>query len=198
MNLEQYLPLAIRTEKTLPRFDRMVHACMGLVTEVGEVVTELKRMAIYGKPLDAERKVHIREEVGDVMWYVAIMLHAMETPLTMVTYVPHFQLLETKEGKYEAITLMIGEHVGGACALVQHLKATGTDQQVEKSILVELAARMSMLMKGMYVLAIDCDSTIEAEMDANIAKLQLRFPDKFSEEAAEARADKGGLDARSS
>jgi NTP pyrophosphatase (non-canonical NTP hydrolase) len=32
----------------------------------------------------------------------------------------------------------------------------------------------------------------------NIAKLQARFPEKYSNAAAEARADKGGADARSS
>lgn len=32
----------------------------------------------------------------------------------------------------------------------------------------------------------------------NIAKLRIRYPDKFTQEAAEARADKGGVDARGS
>jgi hypothetical protein len=35
-------------------------------------------------------------------------------------------------------------------------------------------------------------------MDENIAKLQERFPNAYSNAAAEARADKGGLDARNS
>jgi hypothetical protein len=34
--------------------------------------------------------------------------------------------------------------------------------------------------------------------EKNIAKLRQRYPDKYSDEAAEARADKGGLDARQS
>jgi NTP pyrophosphatase (non-canonical NTP hydrolase) len=32
----------------------------------------------------------------------------------------------------------------------------------------------------------------------NIDKLQQRYPEKYSNDAAEARADKGGLDARTS
>jgi len=35
--------------------------------------------------------------------------------------------------------------------------------------------------------------TMEELADNNIAKLKLRFPDRFTNEAAEARADKGGL-----
>lgn len=38
-------------------------------------------------------------------------------------------------------------------------------------------------------------SSIEELYVANIAKLQLRFPNAYSDEAAEARADKGGLSA---
>lgn len=40
--------------------------------------------------------------------------------------------------------------------------------------------------------------SMERVAQKNIAKLQLRFPEKFSGEAAEARADKGGLGHRES
>lgn len=39
---------------------------------------------------------------------------------------------------------------------------------------------------------------MEDVADNNIAKLRIRFPDAYSNEAAESRADKGGLDHRSS
>ncbi len=39
---------------------------------------------------------------------------------------------------------------------------------------------------------------LETIAQANLDKLRIRYPDKFSGEAAEARADKGGLDVRSS
>lgn len=54
---------------------------------------------------------------------------------------------------------------------------------------------------AMWYLAIGAEAlgtTLEQLAIDNIAKLRARFPDKFSTEAAEARADKGGLDARSS
>lgn len=40
--------------------------------------------------------------------------------------------------------------------------------------------------------------TLENVAQTNIAKLMLRYPDKYSDEAAEARADKGGLPASQS
>lgn len=120
MNFSEYQTNALRTEKLLPTpVERLVHASLGLCTESGEVTTEVKRMAIYGKLLDEERKQHIAEEIGDVMWYLAIAADA------------------------------IGMQMGDIA-------------------------------------------------EANIAKLKERFPDKYTNEAAEARADKGGLDCHNS
>lgn len=194
LTLTQYVLLAIRTEKPLPTLGRLTHACMGMVTEIGEVVTELKRMAIYGKPLDADRKKHILEEIGDVMWYVAILLHALDVEAslfdTTINNIP-----ATQEGKYEALTLRFGTTLGEVCLAVQlaliHEKVTNGNHN-------QICSNLETLMKGLRVLAQDCDSTLELAMFDNIEKLRLRFPDAYSNEAAEARADKGGLDARNS
>jgi NTP pyrophosphatase (non-canonical NTP hydrolase) len=120
MNINYYQQLALRTEKPLPTAtERLVHACLGLQTETGEVATEIKRMHIYGKPLDAKRIVHIVEELGDIMWYMAIAADAIGVSFSDI-------------------------------------------------------------------------------LQNNITKLCERFPDAYSNDAAEARADKGGLDARNS
>lgn len=117
MLFSQYAALAVRTEKVLPTMvERLVHASLGLATETGEVTTEVKRAAIYGKPVDTE---HVAEELGDLLWYIALAANAI-----------------------------------------------GAD--------------------------------LDAIAAANIEKLRIRFPEKYSDEAAEARADKAGADARSS
>lgn len=120
MSLISYQQNALRTEKPLetPAL-RSMHAALGLATEVGEYTTEVKRMVIYEKPLDDARRAHMAEELGDIMWYMAIAADALGT-------------------------------------------------------------------------------TLEAICEANIAKLKQRFPDAYSNEAAEARADKAGIDARNS
>lgn len=48
-----------------------------------------------------------------------------------------------------------------------------------------------------YALA-QLDTPMRVAMQSNIDKLRARFPDRFTAEAAEARADKGGADARHS
>ena len=53
----------------------------------------------------------------------------------------------------------------------------------------------------MWYVAYACaalDVKLGTVLQQNIDKLRKRFPEKFTQEAAEARADKGGLDARSS
>jgi NTP pyrophosphatase (non-canonical NTP hydrolase) len=81
MNSKEYIEKAKRTEVGEYQFailksekhwipPRIEHATMGLVTEAGEAMDAIKKTKIYGKPFDA---VNMKEEMGDVFWYLAIM-----------------------------------------------------------------------------------------------------------------------------
>ena len=59
-----------------PRTIRLLHAAMGLCTEAGEFIDQLKKHIFYGKPLDT---VNLIEELGDSSWYERIALDALET-----------------------------------------------------------------------------------------------------------------------
>ena len=48
---------------------RLLHAMIGLCTEAGEFQDALKKKIFYGKELD---KPNLVEELGDLMWYMAI------------------------------------------------------------------------------------------------------------------------------
>jgi NTP pyrophosphatase (non-canonical NTP hydrolase) len=52
---------------------RMLHGCMGVVTEAGELLDHMKRHIYYGQPSDI---VNIAEECGDILNYVALVLSA--------------------------------------------------------------------------------------------------------------------------
>lgn len=49
---------------------RLLHGAMGLDTESGEIMDSMKRHIIYDSDLNV---VNIREELGDIMWYVALI-----------------------------------------------------------------------------------------------------------------------------
>ena len=53
---------------------RLLHAAIGMVTETGEIQDQLKKHIFYGKPLD---KVNLKEEMGDLVYYLALMCNVL-------------------------------------------------------------------------------------------------------------------------
>lgn len=84
MNPKEYVKNALKTESvnfeaisqrlSSPENIRLLHAVIGLETEVGELQDALKKSIFYGKPLD---KVNMAEEMGDLFWYIAILSDAL-------------------------------------------------------------------------------------------------------------------------
>lgn len=73
MNFQEYQRLAARTAKDFRHLETdLTHAALGLATEVGEFTTVVKRAAIYDVPISAEMRVNMHEELGDILWYLAL------------------------------------------------------------------------------------------------------------------------------
>ncbi|MCA9385315.1 nucleoside triphosphate pyrophosphohydrolase family protein [Candidatus Dojkabacteria bacterium] len=82
MDINTYL---VESEKTLStnfnsneKTERLLHGAIGIVTESGELLDALKKKLYYGKELDV---VNIKEELGDLMWYIAIILRELDFEL---------------------------------------------------------------------------------------------------------------------
>jgi NTP pyrophosphatase (non-canonical NTP hydrolase) len=60
---------------------RLLHATLGLTTEVGEFADLLKRMLFYGKELDIPNG---KEEIGDIQWYCGLAIDVLKTTLDEV------------------------------------------------------------------------------------------------------------------
>lgn len=77
--MKDYIAAALTTESPvdspminrLARQTRAMHALLGLQTELGELVDGFKRHIFYGTQLDP---TNLDEEVGDLLWYLAILL----------------------------------------------------------------------------------------------------------------------------
>lgn len=69
---------AIRTESPnyFQQDPRVLHAAFGLVTESAELLDAIKKATFYGKALDV---TNIKEEAGDILWYLAILFDALGT-----------------------------------------------------------------------------------------------------------------------
>lgn len=86
----EYIKNAIKTEsrefdKIQARFTeeniRLLHSTIGLATEAGEALDAVKKHLYYGKPLD---KTNLKEEMGDLFWYLAIMADVLEVDFAEV------------------------------------------------------------------------------------------------------------------
>lgn len=81
---DAYQQAAARTESghdVNPQDVRLRHAVYGLVTESGELLDALKRHDFYGAPIDL---TNIREELGDLLWYIALACNANNWRLSEV------------------------------------------------------------------------------------------------------------------
>ncbi|MGQ0644350.1 MAG: nucleoside triphosphate pyrophosphohydrolase family protein, partial [Elusimicrobiota bacterium] len=71
MKLNEYQELALRTASAQDRReDDFLHGASGVCTEAGELMDIYKRFHFYKKTIDW---VNVKEEVGDVMWYLALV-----------------------------------------------------------------------------------------------------------------------------
>nr|DAI61987.1 MAG TPA: NTP-PPase-like protein [Bacteriophage sp.]DAR52034.1 MAG TPA: NTP-PPase-like protein [Bacteriophage sp.] len=56
--------------KDLNDMGSVLNGCLGLAGETGEVLDMVKKWVFHEKELDKE---HLKKEIGDVMWYVAML-----------------------------------------------------------------------------------------------------------------------------
>lgn len=78
MENNEFIKNALRTESGnfFTPNERVLHAAMGCVTESGELLDALKKQIFYGRELDV---VNIKEEAGDILWYLAILFDELDT-----------------------------------------------------------------------------------------------------------------------
>lgn len=88
--MKNYIELALKTEtkdyeaiskRYTPEIARLIHASTGLCTEAGELLDMLKKHLNYNKPFD---KVNAIEELGDILWYMAIACDVLETSFDQI------------------------------------------------------------------------------------------------------------------
>lgn len=81
MTPKDYIKNVLRTEPKKYCFGatnnitpRIEHAIFGMVTESGELMAQLKRAKIHEIELD---KANLIEEMGDCMWYLALLCNEL-------------------------------------------------------------------------------------------------------------------------
>ncbi|HMO60235.1 MAG TPA: nucleoside triphosphate pyrophosphohydrolase family protein [Roseiflexaceae bacterium] len=81
MELNEYQRLAMRTARDIASDERLMNAVLGLAGEAGEVAELLKKQRYHGHPLDTTKLI---DELGDLLWYVALAADTAGVPLAEV------------------------------------------------------------------------------------------------------------------
>ena len=71
----------MRTAKSMDAQDDLLHAALGLTGEAGEFADCIKKHWAYGQKLDAQNAI---EELGDLLWYVALACDALNVSMDEV------------------------------------------------------------------------------------------------------------------
>jgi NTP pyrophosphatase (non-canonical NTP hydrolase) len=166
----EYEKAALRTAPVGVSLEHDIrHAVMGFITESAELVDAMKKQHAYGKPLDF---VNLREEVGDIMWYLPLMCRGLGIALRDLAGADLFD--DYKESSWCA-----ERHESDALAfMLVRTAAMATERQANHG----LAA--AVILSVINRLARPIGATLEQIATLNIAKLQKRYPDKFTTEAA--------------
>ena len=84
MNANEYQNLAMRTassDSTETTENRLLNGILGLIGESGEVVDHIKKIIFQGHDLNTDL---ITEELGDILWYVALLSDGIGVPLDVI------------------------------------------------------------------------------------------------------------------
>jgi NTP pyrophosphatase (non-canonical NTP hydrolase) len=58
---------------------RLLTAALGMSAEAGEFTEVVKKIILQGKPYTIDNQFHMKRELGDICWYIAQALMALDT-----------------------------------------------------------------------------------------------------------------------
>lgn len=187
MKFIDYIVPAMRTAKTYATLELNIrHAAYGLTTEAGELFSILKRVEVYGKSFDETMQAKAREELGDWYWYLALLVHHVGANWDEEASPRPFG--DDLKDSTPVDHMMLSMNTVSAMATLTYHGMTPTNLNSLSSLIPTV---LPVIDDGARALGFDPDQ-LRAE---NIEKLRARYPEKYSDELAEARLDKGGADA---
>ncbi|XVV08401.1 nucleoside triphosphate pyrophosphohydrolase family protein [Actinoplanes sp. CA-131856] len=74
MNLDDYQKAALRTAAPRDKHNEVFHLLLGLVGETGEIAEKAKKVVRdHGSDFSRWDTGDLKKELGDVLWYVAVL-----------------------------------------------------------------------------------------------------------------------------
>jgi len=172
MTIDEYIKMALRTEAPATflasgneQHARILHALLLLVTET----LELELALVIGD------EVNTREELGDIFWALALLGDASGRGKDYFYYV---------EAGYAAATGSAAPNFAALERPLSHIKGVIVyGRAFDVAMLADVTAYCFSI--GRLIAAHKFDPV--SIMEANLRKLRVRFPDKFTNENANVR-----------
>ena len=164
----KFINQAIRTESRVENVNtRITHAVVGIMTEAVEYMQHTDH-------------VNAREEIGDLLWYVAILADELHADLST-----WLEIAVEKESKavWRAKSANLIVKAGDLADTFKKREFYGKDKTYTDPVTELLAVVIQLCFRH--------ETTIQSEMQRVIAKLRTRYPEKFDSHLA----DKRNLDA---
>jgi NTP pyrophosphatase (non-canonical NTP hydrolase) len=176
-SIAEYQQLAKRTCPDLPgELSNHRHMDIGVITEIGELFDIFKKNLAYGKALDI---VNLGEELADTSWYIVnkATFHNITLEEDLYKVVGEFKdILNTQI--FTTTELSIDVKSEGILLLLLRAYTLG-NSSIFDSPVVQLAS-LACIAEYYGLDYFQC-------LTNNIDKLKVRYPEKFTEEAALSR-----------
>jgi hypothetical protein len=219
MNSETFIPLALRTDPlshdVLDRWQnqqaaalsnemspcvdpvRLDHVCLGLQTELYEIEFEVVETEDYDNSM--------LEEIGDLLWYCAIGWDAIppaapadvmaDTAVTMAKEIEDFwpmDLVARRPQDEEGWLVRLRREIGVFAEVAKPVLFYGRNYtkagNSSRTLLRRALHEIELCAEGL--LKVTTGKTLDEARARVIDKLSTRYPEKFTEQAANERADK--------
>lgn len=160
--MKEYIEQALRTE-SLDKFKvdspRLLHAVIGINTEFGELLLSTD-------------ETNVVEEVGDILWYIAILADELEASFDEI------ELLGQKEIDEKNLDVddleVVFERVIETLDIMKRALFYGVP--IDELKLIHAVGVVFVALRGI--------ANLDQAMVANISKLSRRYPEKFTTEQA--------------
>ncbi|GAA4902432.1 NTP pyrophosphatase (non-canonical NTP hydrolase) [Stackebrandtia albiflava] len=82
MDLDEYQELALRTASPREKPNEVFHLLLGLVGETGEIAEKAKKIVRdRGSDFSEWDREDLKKELGDTLWYLAVLADHFDLPL---------------------------------------------------------------------------------------------------------------------
>jgi len=175
--LAEYQQLASRTCPDLGSTEaNMFHMNSGIVTEIGEAIDPIKKFIAYKKPIDT---VNVGEEIADCCWYVANKARIFLSDKQNELIWGEMKMFAECMKDFESVEKIKINTIYDAANALHSVMPVGDLDKTDVNTCVGIPD-IVLLHKVADYFELDFWQLLTN----NIAKLQVRYPEKFTEEAA--------------